>query len=355
MNDTDPHLFHRIKGQKSVLALLVSDAKIHAGTQGGDLLVWSLTTFELLFSIHAHRGSLLGFCLSADQKLLFSSGGDAIVNVWCTESFQRLYSIYSRYDVGDVFCVSYSSDLETVYLGSQNTSLQWYDLSERDSKPPADPTAHPFYRNHRFFDSKGPTGVSTPRPPSASELRALGGRNLEIDKEHTIQYAHYGYVYCTLLAKGFAYGDKHGGSEFLISGGGDGVVKVWPLNADDGAVVADPVCLENGDNSILTIALDGTLLYSGRLEGDVNVWDLDTRQLIRRIKACTDDVLTLAVGHNLIFCGDARGTTKVGKLLQKPSLCPDQILDIQFPASKHKCMESTRPTCACFCCGNFWR
>ena len=319
MNDNDPHLFHRIKGQKSILALLVSDAKIHAGTQGGDLLVWSLTTFELLHSIHAHRGSLLGFCLSADKRLLFSSGGDAIVNVWCTESFRRLYSIYSRYDIGDVFCVSYSSDLETVYLGSQNTSLQWYHLSDRDRKPAPDPAAHPFSRNHRFFDSKGPTGVvsSTPRPLSASELRALGGRDLEIDKEHTIQYAHYGYVYCTLLAKGLSCSsssssNKHGGSECLISGGGDGVVKVWPLDAVDGAVVAHPICLENGDDSILTIALDGTLLYSGRLEGDVNVWDLDTRQLIRRVKACTGDVLTLAVGHDLIFCGDARGTAKVG-------------------------------------------
>ena len=312
MNDNDPHLFHRIKGQKSVLALLVSDAKIYVGTQGGDLLVWSLNTLELLHSIRAHRGSLLGFCLSADGKLLFSSGGDAIVNVWCTRSFRRLYSIYSRYDIGDVFCVSYSSELETVYLGSQNTSLQWYDLSEADSKPPPDPTAHPSFRNHRFFDSKGPTGVSTPRPPSASELRALGGRDLEIDKEHTIQYAHYGYVYCTLLANGLSCGStSNGASECLISGGGDGMVKVWPLDADDGAVIANPVCLENGDDSILTIALDGTLLYSGRLEGDVNVWDLDTRQMIRRIKACTDDVLTLSVGHDLIFCGDARGTAKV--------------------------------------------
>ena len=310
MNDNNPHLFHRIKGQKSILALLVSDARIHAGTQGGDLLVWSLTTFELLHSIHAHRGSLLGFCLSADRKLLFSSGGDAIVNVWSTESFKRLYSIYSRYDIGDVFCVSYSSDLETVYLGAQNTSLQWYDLSKKDCKPLPDPTAHPSYRNHRFFDSKGPTGVSTPRPPSSSELRGLGGRDLEIDKDHTIQYAHYGYVYCTLLAKGLSSG-KHSGSETLISGGGDGVIKLWPLDPDDGAVVADPVSLENGDDSILTIALDGTLLYSGLLEGDINVWDVDTRQLIRRIRAYTDDVLTLAVGHDLIFCGGAGGTAKV--------------------------------------------
>lgn len=344
MNDNDPHLFHRIKGQKSILALLVSDAKIHAGTQGGDLLVWSLTTFELLHSIRAHRGSLLGFCLSADKTLLFSSGGDAIVNVWCTDTFKRLYSIYSRYDIGDVFCVSYSSELETVYLGSQNTSLQWYDLSDGDSKPPPDPTAHPAYRNHRFFDSKGPTGVSTPRPSSAADLHALGGRDLEIDKEHAIQYAHYGYVYCTLIAKGLSCGisSDNAGNECLISGGGDGVVKVWPLDADDGAVIAKPICLENGDESILTIALDGTLLYSGRLEGDINVWDLDTRQMIRRIKACADDILTLAVGHDLVFCGDARGTAKVSHVFNSVYVrfCSKQVTDNDFSAPKHERVES---------------
>lgn len=81
MNNPIPTLFHRINSQKSILSLLVSNSKIFAGTQGGDLLVWSLETFELLSSLRAHRGSVLCLCLSADKKLLFSSAGDAIVNV----------------------------------------------------------------------------------------------------------------------------------------------------------------------------------------------------------------------------------------------------------------------------------
>ena len=34
-----PALFHKIKNQRSILALLISHDKIYAGTQGGDLLV----------------------------------------------------------------------------------------------------------------------------------------------------------------------------------------------------------------------------------------------------------------------------------------------------------------------------
>lgn len=77
-----PTLFHKVKNQKSILALLVSESKIFAGTQCGDLLVWSLEMFDLLSNIHAHRGSVLCLCLSTDKKLLFSSAGDAIVNVY---------------------------------------------------------------------------------------------------------------------------------------------------------------------------------------------------------------------------------------------------------------------------------
>lgn len=38
-NATQPSLFHKIKNQKSILAIAVSDSRIYAGTQGGDLLV----------------------------------------------------------------------------------------------------------------------------------------------------------------------------------------------------------------------------------------------------------------------------------------------------------------------------
>lgn len=99
LNATSPTLFHKIQNQRSILALLVSDAKLYAGTQSGDLLVcysddsrhnakaadkrkvWSLETYELLSTVNAHRGSVLCLCLSTDKYLLFSSAGDAIVNV----------------------------------------------------------------------------------------------------------------------------------------------------------------------------------------------------------------------------------------------------------------------------------
>lgn len=80
--------------------------------------------------------------ISDDGELLFSGGADSLVNVgatttcfgptvysninqiWSTNDFQRLYSIHSTEDVGDIFSIVYSTDLETIFVGAQDQSVQ---------------------------------------------------------------------------------------------------------------------------------------------------------------------------------------------------------------------------------------
>ncbi len=112
-----------------------------------------------------------------------------------------------------------------------------------------------------------------------------------------------------LLSRGLDADDAD--AEVLISGGGDGIVKLWSLKSDESSALTEEISLENGDDSVLSMSLDGTVLYTGRLEGDVNVWDLDTRQLIRIVKVHNADVLALAVGYCLLFSGGSNGVAKV--------------------------------------------
>ncbi|KAJ4349657.1 uncharacterized protein N0V89_008274 [Didymosphaeria variabile] len=304
-----PTLVHRMKHDKSILALAVSSQYIFAGTQGGEILVFGLDTYELRRTIEAHRGSVLSLTLSQDQSLLFSSATDPIVNVWCTSNFDRLYALWSPYDVGDIFCVAYSSYHKTLYLGAQNTSIQWYDLKQKDLRPQPNPASHPSERKNRFFDSTGPGGVSTPRPQAADvSLRdAVGGQYLEIDRQDVHQFAHYGYVNCMLLGKGII---PEAPEEILVSGGGDGRIILWRIDQTNGGAIASLYTLEDGreeGESILSLARDGSFLYSGRFDGEVNVWDLETRQLVRSLKAATGDVLTLALGGGHLFAGGVSG------------------------------------------------
>jgi di- and tripeptidase len=63
---------------------------------------------------------------------VFSNTGQ----VWSTNDFQHLYSIHSTEDVGDIFSLVYSSDLETIFCGAQDQSIQvGLSLSEFSDTP----------------------------------------------------------------------------------------------------------------------------------------------------------------------------------------------------------------------------
>ncbi|KAF1935766.1 glutathione degradosome [Clathrospora elynae] len=308
-----PALSHRMKHDKSILTLALSSQYIFAGTQGGELLVYSLDTYERHRVIHAHKGSVLGLCLSQDQKLLFSSAADPIVNVWCTSTFRHLYALWSPYDIGDIFCVAYSSHHHTVYLGAQNTSIQWYDLKEKDTRPAPTVSSHPSERKNKFFDSLGPGGAQTPKPSGADTRPrdAVGGQELQIDGQDIRQFAHYGYVHCMLLGRGIL--PEAPSEEVLVSGGGDGRILLWRIDPTQRGAISSIYTLEDGreeGESILSLAREGSFLYSGRFDGEVNVWDLETRQLVRSLKASTGDVHTLTLGAGALYAGGKTGVVQ---------------------------------------------
>lgn len=309
-----PKLLHRVKIDSSILTLAVGDDRIYAGTQDGEILVWNLSTFELEDKVQAHKRAVLCLFLSPDRTFLFSSGGDAIVNAWCISSGKliRYQEIYSTYDIGDVFSVAYSIQFQTVYLGAQNTSIQWCSLADSDRSSPS-LSNHPDVRNHKFFDSMAPGGIATPRPPSSgrSALIPEPCENLEIDKKHMKHFAHFGYVYCMLLVRG-ASRHVDSGEDTLISGGGDGTIKIWKLRREQDQAIEELVCLGEDDaESVLSLALDGTFLYSGKLGGIIELWDLDTQQKLRVIKAHRGDVMTVQIGWGLLWSAGATGFAQV--------------------------------------------
>ena len=304
-----PTLSHRLRHNSSILAIVLSDRYIYAGTQRGEILVYCLRSYERHALIWGHRGSVLGLYLSPDQTLLLSSAGDRLVNVWNTHDLSRSCCIYSPYDVGDVFCVAYSATLRSVYFGAQNTTIQWCSQDQRSASTGARRQSNLAMRSDPFFDSRGPGGVATPKPADSNIIPkdAKGGEVLEVGRESVRHFAHYGYVYCMLLTTGLP---EALGKEVLISGGGDGNVKVWKLDEDRGGAIEELYNLDDGreeGHSILTMAIDGTFLYTGRNGGEINVWDLETRQLVRNIKAHRDDVLTLSIGAGFLLSGSVTG------------------------------------------------
>lgn len=176
--------------------------------------------------------------------------------------------------------------------------------------------SHPFVRQDKFFDSPGPGGIRTPRKePSNSGLKnARLDRSLEIPRTNVQTFAHNGYVYCMLLAQGPIAAFQY--EEVLITGGGDGLIKLWSLEGDTetpgGIHQIGSLGDKDGDGEpVLCIIMEGTFLYSGRVDGIIDVWDLETKQLLRTINAAKTDVVALSVGTGMLYASFEDGHVMV--------------------------------------------
>lgn len=100
------------------------------------------------------------------------------------------------------------------------------------------------------------------------------------------------------------------GEEVLLSGGGDGAVKMWTLG-EDGRGIEELQVLTGGDSGVLSMVAQEGLLYCGLTDGEICIWDLDTCQLVRTVKSHCEDVLTMSIKGNFMFSGSASGYMRV--------------------------------------------
>lgn len=97
--------------------------------------------------------------------------------------------------------------------------------------------------------------------------------------------------------------------EVLLTGAGDGVVKPWRLGQDSNAVPSQMAKLQNGD-PVLSIAVDGSFLYCGLAGGTLNIWNLDSHQLVKRIRSHSGDLWAVDIVRDVVVCGDSDGVVK---------------------------------------------
>jgi len=148
---------------------------------------------------------------------------------------------------GDLFSLAWSSELQTIFVGCQNTSLQWFDFREpipRSSSSSSvvdgptltssnyTPMVGASRTAHKFFDSY-PQYERKPADIHANNSRLRGRSSpdsdhsdapprdyLSIPASNVIDSAHYGYIYCMVVLHKCNHGIQ------LATGSGDETVKV---------------------------------------------------------------------------------------------------------------------------------
>ena len=172
--------------------------------------------------------------------------------MWCTNKLTPIYIInpYLDTDAGDLYCISYSASLQTVYFGCQNTSLQWFDFSTLQSRrdrsgrisspEPLDLREADIARKTRstkrdkFFRDGPNSGSATPTRLNTADLpKPLSV--LRVQGSNVIDSAHYGYIYsmallpCPSERQSALDSDEEGSVDsdhLLVTGSGDETVRV---------------------------------------------------------------------------------------------------------------------------------
>lgn len=168
------------------------------------------------------------------------------IQIWSTITLDPLYVLvpYLETGAGDLFSLAWSSILQTIFIGCQNTSLQWHTFHDPISRagslvsisdissvssistPAAARRAHKFFDSYPQADRKpadifannGVVGRGTPDSDRYSDALASQAQ-VFIEASNVIDSAHYGYVYCmTILGAGE--------NVQLATGSGDESVKV---------------------------------------------------------------------------------------------------------------------------------
>ncbi|KAJ6466417.1 hypothetical protein C8R45DRAFT_1021645 [Mycena sanguinolenta] len=316
-----PPLLHSLRELRSVLSLAASDSYIFCGSQSQDIPVWDKKTFRLKDSLRGHAGAVLALAYAEDRKWLFSSSEDSTVRIWSTTTLKPIYvlSPYLETGAGDLFSLAWSPSLQTIYIGCQNTSLQWYDFDcERfhlsDASASASGTSTP-RKPHKFFDSYpqferkpadifAKNGAKSSRDTSPhSDYTVLPPRAyLDIPPENVIDSAHYGYIYCMTL-----FQDGEAGVR-LVTGSGDEFVKIWDCSETEPTELHAFECTSG---AIYSLVIRDETIYAGCQDGSVKVLDLETKTVVRSIIAQEGiDVLSLSMINSDLYACSANGVVQ---------------------------------------------
>ncbi|KAJ7465280.1 hypothetical protein FB451DRAFT_1263169 [Mycena latifolia] len=312
-------LLHSLREVRSVLSLAASDLYIFCGSQSQDIPVWDKKSYRLIENLRGHTGAVLALEYAEDKEFLFSASGDSTVRVWSTTTLTPIYVLSPYLDTaaGDLFSLAWSRSLQTLYVGCQNTSLQWYDFNHpvpthsSDASGPPSGTSTP-RKVHKFFDSypkyeRRPADIHANNNVSSRDISphsvcsmVAPRAYLNIPAENVIDYAHYGYIYCMTL-----FQDSEAGSVRLVTGSGDEFVKVWECS---GSGPKELHAFECTNGAIFSLVVKDETVYAGCQDGCVKVFDLETKTLVRNIIVQEGiDVLSLAMINSDLYACSANG------------------------------------------------
>ena len=215
-----------------------------SGGHDATVRVWDLEAGTVLHVLTGHDGEVWAAAVSADGRRAVSGGDDGTVRVWDLEAGTLLHTL-TGHD-GRVWAVAVSADGRRAVSGGHDGTVRMWDVV----------TGNP---------------IASRRPKQAR-------RRLQ-----PIMESHDGGVWAVAVS---ADGRR------AVSGGDDGTVRVWDLEA---GTVLHALTGHDGGVWAVAVSADGRRAVSGGDDGTVRVWDLEAGTLLYTLTGHDGRVSAVAV------------------------------------------------------------
>ncbi|HTU88880.1 MAG TPA: hypothetical protein VMF69_02175, partial [Gemmataceae bacterium] len=307
----------------SVLAVSPDGTKLAGGDKDGHVKIWNSADGKELFQLKGHSGPVTGLTFNGNGQLLISCGTDKTLRFWDAVKGQSL-GVVGAHEV-EIRGLAINPNNNALYSAGADGSLKFWTLTPAASKVlgaahGSAATALALSNDgNAYISGSADKSVRLANTQNGQLIREFRGANAGIesaalspngamiaagtaDKRLLVWQAKDGQLLANLAcsAAGLTF---HPSSNQVLTGGGDGRLKLWDMPPKAERVLAHPDAMRAA-----VVSADGKRLFSGGADKIVRVWNLtDARMPERQFSghtAAVNAIARSADGKILASAGD---------------------------------------------------
>jgi WD40 repeat protein len=307
----------------SIVAVSPDGTKLAGGDKDGHVKIWNSADGKELFRLEGHRGAITGLAFSGNGQLVVSCSKDKTLRFWNPANGQNLGVVGAH--AGEVRGLAVNPNNSAVYSAGAEGSLKFWTLPPVASKTLGATlgdavTALAVSGDGNSFVAAGADkSVRLANAMNGQPIRDFKGADAAVesvalspngaliaagtaDKHLLVWQAGDGKLLANVANQttGLAFNP---GSNQLLTGGGDGALKLWAMPPMPERILAHPAAVRSA-----VASADGKRLFSGGDDKIVRAWNLaDVRMPERQYSGHTAAVNAVALsadGKLLASAGD---------------------------------------------------
>ncbi|GFZ93683.1 serine/threonine-protein kinase [Okeania sp. KiyG1] len=252
----------------TVYAVVISPdgQTIVSGSADTTIKVWDYGSGELKHSLTGHRGYIYTVAISPDGQTIVSGSSDDTIKIWDLRTGELLRTLAEKQN--DIYSLAISPDEETVVAGGVDKTVRIWNLGSGELLNTLTGYKYPIYA-----------------------VGFVGADIIAADLETIKVWEPTSGLLKSTFSGGGKYADIQVGSDGRhILGTSNGAIAVW--NRDSNT----PIAMMGESRAVDSLAVISDLIFAGRVDGTVQVWDLASKNLLKDFAGYhSDKVKSLAV------------------------------------------------------------